>query len=353
MTPSAPSSGARGLAQQPFEPRAVRSDTHPATRLVPPTSMPRTNFTSAARRRGGREERATASRTRSTLDPLHAGVVAEGAVLGAVRGAGPAPESRLPGPPWCRAPSGPKPCAGVVGPKTATTGVPTPVARWSGAESLVTSSAARSMTAADSRSESAPGGRVGPARRAPRPPARRAARRPRCRGPRPAGRAGPPVRHTAASAWCPRWSRARPPRTRRGDPALGEPGARRPARSASVRASATRAPARRRRAWPASARSRALSCTPLRAGHARRCRGTAPGLSAKPIRSGMCADKRQRRRPPRPVRQVDAGVPRVRRAGRPGGGSPPKPAVGAALVVADDPADRRVGSRSGRRRPAW
>ena len=59
--------------------------------------------------------------------------------------------------PHRRGPSGPKPNAGTVGPKIATTGVPDAAARCSGAESLVTSTAARSMSAADARSDSCPG----------------------------------------------------------------------------------------------------------------------------------------------------------------------------------------------------
>ena len=55
-----------------------------------------------------------------------------------------------------RASVGPKPCSGTVGPKIATTGVPTAVARCNGAESLVTSVRARPITAAEARRPSAP-----------------------------------------------------------------------------------------------------------------------------------------------------------------------------------------------------
>src|ERR1044071_5107273 len=64
-----------------------------------------------------------------------------------------------------RGPRGPKPNAGTVGPKIATTGVPTAVARWSGAESLVTSTAPCSRSAAEARSGSPPVGGEGGGRR--------------------------------------------------------------------------------------------------------------------------------------------------------------------------------------------
>ena len=118
-------------------------------------SMPRTNRTSAPDRCGDADG---PHRVEDAVhaDAPHAGVMTEGAVLGAMRRARPAPESAASCTTLLPCPSGPNPCAGVVGPNTATTGVPTPVAKCSGAESLVTSSAARAMIAADSRNDSAP-----------------------------------------------------------------------------------------------------------------------------------------------------------------------------------------------------
>ena len=164
-----------------------------------------------------------AAATRLDRQLPHAAVMTQRTHLRPVRGAGAAGEAgvlRRQAP----RPRGPKPNAGTVGPKIATTGVPTAVARCSGAESLVTSTA-RPL---DQR-------RRGPeaerARRAQRAARRRGddRRRPARASSGPADhhdrarRARPPARRSTASAWCPRSSRAPAPRSPARRPRSREP----------------------------------------------------------------------------------------------------------------------------------
>ena len=109
----------------------------------------------------------------------------------------------------------------------------------------------------------------------------------------------------------------------------GVPPARLPARASS-----------RSTSWPSPAATRGW------------CRCAAAGLSAKPTRSPIAGEQRERGRAPRAVRQIGAERSRASGAAGPAATAPRRPPIRAPLVVADDGADGRMASRAARPPPA-
>ena len=245
-----------------------------------------------------------------------------------------------------RGPSGPKPNDGVVGPKSATIGVRTAVARCSAAESFVTSACACSMMAAATRGPTSPAAlRTLPG----------AAAAISCARDRVGGTADHHHRQlerggergiVRPAPRAPHRARAPTPQSRRTprDP----PATRRRPRGRRRRARGTPSGAARPPVIPASAASLRRLVAVQRTGHPL---GVEPGRRA-PRETGALGDPRgdgERGGAPRAVGQERARVAALpERAGQTG--HPGPAAVGAALVVGDHGAHRRVAFQH-RRRP--
>ena len=245
-------------------------------------------------------------RRRDRLDRQlpHAAVMTQRADLRPVRRAGTAGRATGARTTRSRGPRGPKPNAGTVGPKTATTGVPDR-GRQVQRRRVVGDQHRRPL---DQRRRGAEAQR---ARRAVRP-TRRGGRdglgqrrvlrlRPPPRSARPAT---PRARRSRASAWCPRSSRAPAPTKPGATPALAEPGV---GRGAVVRGEARSGPAARP---PAAAGQRQQPLDLVAAARPRDAAGV--GRRRRAVREADplagAREQRERGRPPRAVRQVRPSV---------------------------------------------